>query len=225
MKVFTHKPLPVELPDLNTESLDGKRYYITPENNVYPSITTVLSVLSEEAIEQWRERVGEEAADKISSHASGRGTDLHAVIESYLKNEPLNFPADPRSLVRIMFNRMKRPLDRIDNILAQEIALYSDKLATAGRSDVVGEYEGVPSIIDFKGSTKAKKKSYIDGYFMQGTGYALMFEERTGIKIEQVVILMCGENDFSCQVFKENREKWIEPLKQTIDRFIAKQTI
>ena len=54
---------------------------------------------------------------------------------------------------------------------------------------------------------------------MQATGYSLMFEERTGIKIEQIVILMAGENDFSCQVFVEDRAKFIEPLKAVIAEF------
>lgn len=181
----------------------------------------MLSVLSKEHIGKWKDRVGEVTAKEISEHASNRGNDLHAILESYLKNEELVFPADPKSKVRIMFNRMKRVLNNVDNIVAQEIPLYSDALGIAGRCDVIAEWIKRLSIVDFKGSTKAKKVDWITGYFMQATGYSLMFEERTGIKIDQIVILMSGEDDFSCQVFVEQREKFIEPLKETIALFNA----
>jgi genome maintenance exonuclease 1 len=202
---------------------DGSRFYTTPDGNVYPSITTVLSVLSEDAIERWRNRIGHEKAQKISENASNRGTDLHSVLEAYLKNEPLCFPKDPKSKVRIMFNRMKRVISPVDNIVAQEIPLYSDALAVAGRCDCIADYKGILSIIDFKGATKAKKKDWITSYFLQTTGYSLMFEERTGMKAEQIVIFMAGENDFSCQVFVERRDKYISQLEETIDLFMAKQ--
>lgn len=221
IKTFTHIPLQNPLPELSADTTANGRYYTTPEGKVYPSITTVLSVLSKEHIGKWKEKVGLEEAKEISEHASNRGTDLHAILESYLKNEELIFPADPKSKVRIMFNRMKRVLNSVDNIVAQEVPLYSDALGIAGRCDVIAEWIKKLSILDFKGSTKAKKVDWIAGYFMQATGYSLMFEERTGIKIDQIVILMSGEDDFSCQVFIEDRAKFIEPLKETIALFHA----
>jgi genome maintenance exonuclease 1 len=222
--MFTHKTPPA-LPELTSQSVDGKRFYTTPEGNVYPSITTVLSVLSKDAIQEWRERIGQEEAEKISSHASNRGTDLHAVLESYIKNEELSFPVDPKSKVKIMFNRMKRVLSKVDNVLAQEVPLYSDKLGVAGRCDLIAEWAGIPSIVDFKGATKAKKKEWITSYFLQATAYSLMFEERTDIRAEQLVILMCGEDDFSCQIFIEHRDKWIPKLEETIDLFVAENMV
>jgi hypothetical protein len=218
-KTFTHLPLQTPLPELSADTTDHGRFYTTPAGNVYPSITTVLSVLSKEHIGKWKEKVGEIQAKEISEHASNRGTELHAILESYLNNEELIFPTDPKSKVRIMFNRMKRVLNNVDNVIAQEVPLYSDELGIAGRCDVIAEWIKKLSIIDFKGSTKAKKVDWISGYFMQATGYSLMFEERTGIKIDQIVILMSGEDDFSCQVFVEDREKFIEPLKETIALF------
>ena len=218
--MFTHTPLSIPLPELTSVTQgDGKRFYTTPEGKVYPSITTVLKILSEEAISNWQDRIGHEEAKKISEHASNRGIDLHSVLESYLKNEPLFFPNDPKSKVRIMFNRMKRLFTKVDNIVAQEVPLYSDALAVAGRCDCIAEYNGILSIVDFKGATKAKKKDWITSYFLQTTGYSLMFEERTGMKAEQIVIFMAGENDFSCQMFVETREKYINQLVKTIDIF------
>lgn len=218
-KQFIHLPFTQPLPNLSTEMREGKRFYLTPENSAYPSITTILSFLSKEAIDNWRERVGLDEADQISKHAAGRGTDLHSVIEQYLNNEEPSFPDNPKSHVRLMFRRMLRNLDKIDNIVAQEIPLYSDTLGVAGRCDCIGEYENILSVIDFKSSTKGKKKQWITGYFLQATAYSIMLEERTGMKAEQIVILICGENDFSCQVFVEKREKYIEELHSAIALF------
>lgn len=223
MKQFIHTPLQTTLPELECITTPTERFYVTPNGDRYPSITHVLSILSNGIIENWRKRIGEKEAQKISEHASNRGTDLHSALEAHLKNETPNFPDDPRSKVRIMFNRIKRVLSKVDNIVAQEIPLYSDALRVAGRCDVIAEYNGVLSIIDFKGATKAKKKDWIKSYFLQTTGYSLMFQERTGIAAEQIVILMSGEEDFSCQIFVEQRDKYVQPLKETINLFTAKQ--
>lgn len=222
VKSFTHIPLSPALPELSADTTENGRFYYTPEGNVYPSITTVLGAQNKEHLEAWRERLGAEEAARQTAHACDRGTDLHAVLEAYLKNEELVFPTDPKSKVKIMFQRMKRPLaSHVDNIVIQEAPLYSDALKIAGRCDLIADWSKTLSIIDFKGSSKAKKTEWIQGYFMQATGYSLMFEERTGIKIDKIVILMCGENDFSCQVFEETRDKFIQPLKDAIAYYNA----
>jgi len=221
--LFIHTPLSIPLPDLSTVTINGKRHYTTPEGNVYPSVTTVLSILSDEAIEEWRKRIGEDEAASISTHASGRGTDLHACLESYIKNEEIQFPEDKKSRVRLMFNRLKPILKDVNNVIAQEVALYSDTLKIAGRMDLAATYKNIPSIIDFKGSTKAKKREWITGYFIQGTAYSLMLEERTGVCHEQIVILMSGEDDFSAQVFVGNRKDYIHQLHEVIERFGVEQ--
>ena len=221
MKIFTHTPVKADLVDLSTITKDGKRHYTTPAGNVYPSVTTVLSVLSDDAIEEWRKRVGEEEAIAISEHASTRGTNLHACLEDYIKNKEIQFPEDNKSKVKIMFNRLKRVLDDVDDVLAQEVCLYSDRLRLAGRCDLIANYKKIPSIVDFKGSTKAKKRDWILGYFIQAAAYSLMFEERTGIRVEQIVILMSGETDFSCQVFVDDRKNYIHQLNEVIVRFAA----
>ena len=219
MKVFTHIPLSNPPPDLECVTTPTARHYVTPDGNRYPSITTVLSILSDEAIEEWRRRVGQEKAAQISEYASNRGTNLHACLEDYIKNKEIIFPNDEKSKVRIMFNRMKRILNDVDDVVAQEIPLYSDKLGIAGRCDLCASYKMIPSTIDFKGSTKAKKRDWILGYFIQATAYSLMIEERTGHKTEQIVILMSGETDFSAQVFVDDRKNYIHQLNEVIARY------
>ena len=138
--MFNYCP-PVKLPDLESKTFeDGKRYYVTPEGNRLPSVTTVLGALKKQEIMAWRKRVGEEAANAISRKASGRGTNVHTLCERYLNNEKLG---DIMPDAREMFNDLVPYLDKIDNIHYQECALWSKQLGMAGRVDCIAEYEGV----------------------------------------------------------------------------------
>jgi len=107
--------------------------------------------------------------------------------------------------------------ENVDEVWGQELALYSDHLNMAGRVDLVGVWNGVPSIIDYKTSRKLKKKEYITGYFLQCTAYAIMIEERTGVPIPQIVIAIAG--DEGEQIFIEKRNNWIKPLREAIAEY------
>jgi genome maintenance exonuclease 1 len=117
-----------------------------------------------------------------------------------------------------MFNKFKPILDPISNIHCQELALYSDHLRMAGRVDCIAEYNGKRAVIDFKTSNKAKSKSYIESYFMQTAAYAIMYEERTGIPVPWLVILIAVEDD-APQVFIEKRDDWVKKLLRTRDYY------
>jgi ATP-dependent exoDNAse (exonuclease V) beta subunit len=151
---FTHKDFQLE--ELNTETIDGKRFYVTPKGKL-PSITTVLSILSRDAIKKWRERVGEEEANKISTKASRRGTNVHAMCEDFLNNDldaKKYLPND-----RETFNSLKPILEEhIDNVYAQEVPLWSEYLGVAGRVDCIAEWNGRIAVIDFKTSRKPQKE-------------------------------------------------------------------
>jgi len=203
----------------STTNEDGSRVYVNASGGAYPSATTVLSVLSKEGIAAWRKRVGDEEADKISKQASTRGTKLHNVTEAFLKNEELDFQAQKFSLLDLeLFNKFMPILMPIDNIHCQELALYSDHLRMAGRVDCIAEYNGALAVIDFKTSGKPKKKEHIKSYFMQATAYAIMYEERTGIPVPNIVILVAVEGD-EPQVFVEKRDNWAKELLRTRDYF------
>lgn len=198
---------------------DGSRVYVNASGVGYPSATTVLSVLNKDGIKKWRERVGEEEANRISKQASTRGTKIHTLTEAYLKNEEVDFDAVKASLLdREMFNKFKSILDPIDNIHCQELALYSDYLRMAGRVDCIAEYNGVRAVIDFKTSNRLKKKEHISSYFMQATAYAIMYEERTGIPVPFLIILIAVDGD-EPQVFVEKRDNWAKELIRTRDYF------
>jgi genome maintenance exonuclease 1 len=205
----------------STTNEDGSRVYVNASGVAYPSATTVLGVLSRDGIAAWRKRVGEEEANKISNKASTRGTKIHSLTESYLKNEDLEeaYTTTKASLLDVeMFKKFKPVLDSIGDIHCQELALYSDHLRMAGRVDCIAEYNGLRAVIDFKTSGKPKKKEHISSYFMQTAAYAIMYEERTGIPVPWLVVLIAVEGD-EPQVFIEKRDNWAKELLRTRDYY------
>jgi genome maintenance exonuclease 1 len=205
----------------STTNEDGSRVYVNASGVAYPSATTVLGVLSRDGIAAWRKRVGEEEANKISNKASTRGTKIHSLTESYLKNEDLEeaYTTTKASLLDVeMFKKFKPVLDSIGDIHCQELALYSDHLRMAGRVDCIADYNRLRAVIDFKTSSKPKKKEHISSYFMQTAAYAIMYEERTGIPVPWLVVLIAVEGD-EPQVFIEKRDNWVKELLRTRDYY------
>ena len=205
MTNFLHENILGDI-ELNTINENGKRLYVTPDGEKYPSVTTVLSDYKKDAIIQWRKRVGEQQANKISTQASRRGTKVHKLCEDYLNNESTFKDYTPDNVE--MFKSIHPTLNEIEIVYAQERTLYSHHLKTAGRVDCVGKFRGKPHIIDFKTSNKPKKWEWIDNYFMQGSAYSVMWEEMTGVPIPYIAIIIAVADD-SPQVFVENRDTWI----------------
>ena len=202
--------------DLETETINGKRFYKTPEGLLYPSVTTITSQHGKDKIIEWRKRVGEEEANRISTKASNRGTKVHKICENYLNNEEDYARTNPAHIHKTMpdsiamFKSLQPLLDEhVNNIHALEIPLYSHHLKVAGRVDCIAEYDGKLSIIDFKTSGKLKEESWIKGYFMQCSAYAVMYEERTGIPVSQIVIMIAVDSEHP-QVFIKKRNDYIK---------------
>ena len=216
MKKFNH--VGSELQDLRTENIKGKRHYVTPDGNQYISITSLLSELSKEGIQKWRERVGEAEANRISTKASRQGTAVHSLCESYIKNEQ-DFLIESMPHLVEMFESIQPLLDCIDNVHCVEGALYSDELKLAGRTDLIAEFNEELAVIDYKTSRKIKTWEMCHSYFMQGAFYAMAYEERTGIPINNIVIIMAVENEKPL-LFKETKDRWIEPLNQVRHKYM-----
>lgn len=215
MKSFKHNTPASSGPDLQTESINGKRYYVTPNGDKYPSITTVLNDRGKEGIRKWRASVGFDVANQIMRAAAKRGTAVHTLIENYLNNEELT---KQEVLPLALFTLMKSELDNVDNIVLQEAALYSDEYQIAGRVDCIAEYNGKLSVIDFKTSTKEKKEEWCENYFIQCSAYCEMYEEIFGNPIDQVVILMVTE-DGAVQRFVKDKKDYLPLLKESIQDF------
>ena len=214
MKTFNHRNDigDFEIPDRVEK--DGKRYYLTPDGNHYPSITSILSQQENLGLEAWKERVGEKEAKRISKESARIGTAVHQLAEYYLSNVQVKLDKEEKKIVDT-FNRLRFLLGNINNIVGLEIPLFSDLLRVAGTCDCIAEYNGKLSIIDFKTSRKPKKEDWIDDYYMQTFAYKLMFEEMTGIEIQQIVILVACVESFDVQVFKKpakDADEWLEKL-------------
>ena len=210
-KKFNHNIIELGYEDLVAETTDTGRTYKCPDGSSFNSVTTVLKVLSEDAIQAWRRRVGEDVANKIGVRAANRGTAVHSIIERYLDND-IEYDKDVMPDVLSTFKDVQPILDEhISEILGLEAPLYSKHLKLAGRVDCVGVFDNKLSIIDFKTSRKIKKKEWIHNYFAQASAYAIMFEERTGIPVPQLVIIIAVDNE-EPQVFVEKRDDWTDLL-------------
>lgn len=201
--MFNH--VDIEVPTLKrVTNSDGSRVYETPTGKRYPSVTTVTGLLKKDTIMEWRKRVGEEEANRISSSAARRGTRIHTLCETYLKNLDPNVGMFDME----MWNSIKPVLHDIDYIHALETPLYSDHLQVAGTVDCIAKYKGRMSVIDFKSSRRVKDRDEIHDYFMQCSAYAVAFEERTGIPVPDLVVIMAID-DHDTVVFREKRNTWI----------------
>ena len=217
-KQYNH--IPVIMQDMETITINGERHYITPSGVAYPSMTTALKHLSAVDIAKWRARVGEAEATKVSNKASSRGNNIHEMCEHYINNNSIVLHEERFQFEAYTFDQLKYYLHKIDNIRGVELPLYSDTLKLAGRTDCIAEYDGVLSVIDFKTSLRPKKRDWIHNYFMQETGYSIMYEERVGERIDQLVTIIANDKS-DPQVFIESRADWEKPLFAAVDAYYA----
>ena len=208
----------VDVGDIRQVNLPEGRRYVTPEGKKYPSVTTILGHKTPPWILAWRKRIGEEEADKIARRAAVRGTKFHTLTENVL----LNNEGDHKEVLGLLDQKMYeayRPLlNDVDNIQALEAKLYSDHLRLAGQVDCIAEYKGKLSVIDFKTSKKKKTLSGCGNYFVQTAAYAIMWEERTGIPVDQTVIIMAVEEDEPI-VHIQKRDDYVPRLLELRDEY------
>ena len=216
--MFNH--VDVELPRLERETIDGVRYYKVPDDEELlklVSITSITSHFNREVFDNWRKKVGEEKAQKITKAATSRGTDMHSLVENYLYNKDL---PSVSPIADFLFKISKSELKRINNIYALEGSLYSKQLGVAGTVDCIAEYDGELAIIDFKTSKKPKPREWIEHYFVQCMAYGCMLYELTGISVKKLVIIMACENG-ECVVYEErDKSKYIKLLSKYIRKFV-----
>ncbi|MBI5859756.1 MAG: PD-(D/E)XK nuclease family protein [Nitrosarchaeum sp.] len=198
--------------------IDGIRYYQTPQGKLYPSITTVLSKTSNmTGLDEWRERVGNDAAEQIMREAQIHGIMTHRLCEDYLNNKKSE--GDFLDIPKDHFERLKPYLHKMNNIRGVELPLYSDEFEIAGTCDCIAEYNGDLSIIDFKTSRSRLMEHYdkVQKYFMQATAYSIMWKERTGTEIDQIVIIGSEETGDIAEFIKiplDFKEELIEKIEK-----------
>tara|TARA_B100001939_G_C16900817_1_gene599881 strand:- start:474 stop:1139 length:666 start_codon:yes stop_codon:yes gene_type:complete len=213
--MFNH--LEIEYPSLDRETIDGVRYYDTPDGQKLVSITSIISHYNREIFMKWRKRVGNDEANKISKQSTSRGTDMHTLVENYMMNKDL---PTVQPLSEFLFKQAKTDLDRIDNIHAIEQALFSRQLGVAGTVDCIAEFDGELAVIDFKTSKKPKPEKWIQHYYVQCAAYACMLFEMTGIIVKKFVIIMSCENG-EVEIYEQyDKRKYINLLKEYITEFV-----
>ena len=216
--MFSHVDLNLE--PLKRETIDGVRYYSIPDVEELiklVSITSITSHFNRQIFINWRKKVGDVEADRITKAATTRGTNMHTLTEYYLKNDDL--PEVP-PISEFLFKIAKGELNKINNIYALEGALYSKQLGIAGTVDCIAEYNGELAIIDFKTSKKPKPREWVEHYFVQAMAYGCMLYEMREIPVKKLVIIMACENG-ECVVYEEyNKAKYIKLLNKYINKFV-----
>jgi len=210
----------IDLPKAKQINTDLGRRYSTPEANIYPSITTVLGSQPEKkkSIAEWRARVGEGVANKISQQAAKRGTALHHIMEKYILGDELDLSKEMPSTID-RFRKVQKCVDtNLQLVYATESAMYSDILRIAGTADLICEWNGKPTVVDFKTSIRQKKRDQIHDYFLQATAYSIMFEEHTGIRtLDLAILIVSDEGDFD--VFEGQRNDYVADLIRVRDDY------
>lgn len=219
MKQFKHNF--VEQYDLQTETIDGKRHYILPDGvTKLKSVTTVLSEkLDKTSLLEWRKKVGDEEADRISRIAARRGTAIHDIAEKYVLNDP-DYLKGAMPINAIAFRPLEKALQAgVDNVRGVEAALFSRVLGCAGRADLIADYYGTTSIIDYKTSTRPKEEDWILNYFLQTTIYSMMFEAIYKIPVPQIVVIITVDHEKEAQIFVKQRSKYVKQVLELFEIF------
>lgn len=216
MNGFIHRKEKYRISELDSETNeDGSRFYISPDGEKYPSVTTVTGWQKREMFKEWREK----NPDK-SKRILEKGTNFHDIVERYLDNQEVNLGNSGDIEAYSLFDNVLKYLNDIQNIRAQEVPLYSKTLKMAGRVDCIADYQGIPCIIDFKTSRKMKDRSEIEHYFCQATAYSIMWKELTGENIPNLLILISTDYG-EIQEYKGNAIDYVKPLKDLIDGYNA----
>ena len=218
--MFTHKLCSIELVELNEKTIHGIRYYEI-DGELFPSVTSILSIQSTERLEIWRKNMGAEVANYESRRSAERGKIFHQICEDYLNNKDV-YKHQNKVLSFALFNMIKKHVDRIDNIYKIEQKLYSKKYKIAGRTDCIAEFDGLLSIIDFKTSNRSKSPDLLMIHSIQETAYAIMWEELTGMLIDQIVTLVSCENG-ETQIHVTKPHFFKEKLNRCIKEFLIHQ--
>ena len=194
--------------DIQHADVNGVRHYKTPSGEPYPSVTSVLRETKDtEALDAWRERIGEAEAQRIMEEAANRGSHMHALIEKHHINGGSvtdEMKAEHEDGYGY-YMKMLPLLSNFGEIKANEIALWSDNLKVAGRCDCIAEYKGELSIIDYKSSRAQKRADWIEDYFLQCTLYSMMLYELTGIAAKKIVVLISPETGKAQEFIRDTK--------------------
>ena len=209
--------------ELERFQIEGVRHYREKGSTIaYPSVTSVLSFINGPKFADWRRRVGNEEANRVTKHATPRGTRLHTLFEHFLNNEDVTGLKEWEvPLVNLMFRAAKPELAKhVDNIYQQETQMSSERLCLAGTVDLICEWDGELAVVDFKTSAKTKPEAWLESYFVQLSAYWAMFSEKTGVVPKKLVVFLVAENGDIQIVERRNPLDYLKTLREYVSQFI-----
>ena len=217
---------PYEYVDLSRETSETGRVYLNGKERLH-SVTTILSKTRPEndSLQKWRERVGEEEAERIRKEAAARGTEMHSILERQLVEGSIwdYYPDTPekKRAYKMACVIMDQGFPSIDQIYGCEVSLYYPG-KYAGTADVIGKHLGEEAIMDFKQTnTPKRRRKYLWDYFQQLAAYALAHNELFGTKIKKGVIMMCSVDCFYQEFVLEGYEfeRAVDAWNERLERF------
>lgn len=211
--------------EYDTVHVDNKRIYVISDELLLPSITTILGQSAPEektnSLAAWKDRVGNSKASQILKDATDRGTNVHLMIERFLRDEEVKEDEFPDAHAAL-YKSLRFSLRQINKVEGLEVVLYSEALQVAGRCDLVGSFNGIDSIIDYKTSTRDKSEEEIKDYFLQTCFYALAHNEMFGTDIQNLVIIMGIENRLPKVFRKTIDDELVYELCERVSKFYSK---
>lgn len=211
--------LGLKFPEITQDNSGPIRVYLEDDKPAlkYPSVTTILAASqseeTREILAEWRKRVGDAEADKISTRGKNRGTKVHDLIERHFIGETL--PVEIMPHVLGAFSSMKKGVEKtLTAICFFEKNLISHELRVGGRVDCVGFTNDYKlSIVDFKTSRRIKTSADCYDYFIQTAIYGMMMNEMLTaqnklIRIKKLIIIMTVDDYPEPLVFTEFLSDW-----------------
>lgn len=217
----------IVLPQLKQKNLPSGRVYEVASGphagEVYPSITRILGSKAKPGIVAWQKRIGIAKANRIKETAAIRGSNLHLLAETYLKNQPLpTYGFTVAELWRYLRPWMETHITKVYDI---ESNVYSCKLGVAGRFDLLCELDGTDlAVVDFKQANRPKKEEHVaESYYLQGSFYSFALYELTGRRARRVVFPVASPEGL--QVFETTPSRHLDELMERIDTFYREQEV
>jgi (2Fe-2S) ferredoxin len=152
----------------------------------YPSVTRILDATmapeKRAALEAWKQRVGEEEAERIRQAAIERGNIIDEMVEMFMEYGKCDDA------------RISEYLNGYE-FIAHELVVVSHMNEYQGRLDAVLRMNGRNILVDFKGSTKWKPKKFLGDYNHQlGAYYGALMESGTNVDCACVVLFIDGRD-------------------------------
>lgn len=213
---------PLERFNIVSRDTPQGRIYTGPDGSEYWSMTTMLGKTEEDSgwLEEWRARLGAEAADIESQRCRDRGEGIHLGAELYISNQPLSKCLEAAGQYRRLFNQIRMALDsNITKVYAIELPVFSKKLKVGGRLDLLAEWRGELALIDHKGSNSFKTESQTEEYRHQLCGYSLIVEEMYGLKPKRLINIIANEKSLTPTIMITERKNVLADFAKRINKF------